>query len=75
MIIPPKRKLTGRVEAKSISKNQVAQVIKRTHQPCWCGRASYRLSAKEPEVCFGCNEPVGLCDCKPYRKEDGTLQG
>jgi len=75
LMTAPKRKLTGRIEAKSISKNQVAQVIKREHQPCWCGRSTYRLSALEPEVCSGCNQPVGACDCKPYNPRNEILRG
>jgi hypothetical protein len=64
-----KRILKGRIERKDISKNEVAQITKRYLSPCWCGRTTFRLSANEPENCYGCNNPVGLCQCKPIEKK------
>jgi hypothetical protein len=74
----PYRRTTLRavVEAKTIAKNEVAQLVKKAgHPPCWCGRATYRLNANEAEVCTGCNNGIGVCDCKPYNPKLEILRG
>ncbi len=65
--------LRARVEKKDIANNEVAQITKRYLPPCWCGRATFRFSANEPENCMGCNNSVGLCDCKPVEDKPKIL--
>jgi hypothetical protein len=68
-----KRTLRARIEKKDISKNEIAQVIKRPIPPCICGRPAYRLNENYPSVCSQCNEPDGVCECKPVDEKTKTL--